>query len=75
MRDDSGYRSKCCGATMHADAGQLAVFTEALHMGDGNKQRGQDWMQRSYHIGISRKTCADRLQSLLIRKGWRATLS
>lgn len=56
-------------------ADQVAVFMEAVHQGDGNKQRGQDWTQRSYHIGIGRRLFADRLQSLLVRRGWRANLS
>jgi hypothetical protein len=57
------------------DARQLAILLEAMHMGDGNKQRNQPWTQRSYHIGISRRVLADRLQSLCVRRGWRANIS
>ncbi len=56
-------------------AHQLAIFLRAMHMGDGGKQRGQNWTQRSYHIGIGSPVLADRLQSLCIRRGWRANLS
>jgi SNF2-related domain len=56
-------------------AGQLAIFLEAMHMGDGNKQRRQAWTQRTYHIGTARRAMADRLQSLCVRRGWRASLA
>lgn len=55
-------------------ADQLAIFLDAAHMGNGNKQRGQSWTQRSYHIGIPRRTAVERLQSLCIRRGWRANI-
>jgi len=56
-------------------ADQLAVFMEAVHLGDRNKQRGQSWTQRSFPIGISRRIAAERLQSLCVRRGWRANLA
>jgi superfamily II DNA or RNA helicase len=56
---------------------QLAVFMEAVHYGDGDKQGkvvpGKG-VQRSYHVGTARRLFADRLQSLLIRRGWRANV-
>lgn len=57
------------------DRHQFGVFLEAMHQGDGAKQRGQDWTQRTYHIGISSRVLADRLQSLCVRRGWRANLA
>lgn len=57
------------------DARQLGVFLAAVHAGDGNKQRGQSWTQRSYHIGTGNLTFAERLQSLCVRRGWRANVS
>lgn len=56
------------------DARQLAILLEAVHMGDGAKQRGQTWTQRSYHIGKGNRLFAERLQSLCVRRGWRASL-
>jgi superfamily II DNA or RNA helicase len=53
---------------------QLDVLLEAIHMGDGNKQRGQTWEQRSYHISSGRKVFAERLQSLCLRHGYRCNI-
>jgi hypothetical protein len=50
-------------------AEQLAVLLEALHMGDGAKQRGQYWTRRSYHIASVNRVFCDRLQSLCVRRG------
>lgn len=50
---------------------QFGVLMEALHLGDGSKQTGQDWTQRSYHISTGRLDFAERLQALGVRRGWR----
>lgn len=54
--------------------GQLAVFLEAVHLGDGHKNKGQSWTQRSYHIVKGNKVFLERLQSLCVRRGWKANL-
>ena len=56
-------------------AAQLRVFLEAVHMGDGWKQTRQSWTRRSYHIGTGRLLFAERLQSLCVRRGWRANIA
>jgi len=58
----------------HMDTRQLGIFLEAVHMGDGNKQLGKNWIQRTYHITSGNSTFIERLQSLCIRRGWRANL-
>lgn len=59
----------------HLDRRQLSVLLEALHLGDGTKFNNQPWTRRSYHIASGRKTFADRLQSLCIRRGYRCNVS
>lgn len=54
---------------------QLHVLLEAIHLGDGAKQLGQDWTRRSYHISTSNETFADRLQSLCVRRGFKCNKS
>ena len=54
---------------------QFSVFAETLHFGDGEKQQSKRFTQGSYHIGTGRLRFAERLQSLAIRCGWRASLS
>lgn len=54
---------------------QLRHLLRGIHLGDGAKQRGVDWTQRSYHIYTVNKTFADRLQSLCVRRGIRCHLS
>ena len=54
---------------------QLGVLLEAMHLGDGAKQIGQDWTRRSYHISTGNKTMADRLQSLCVRRGYRCNVA
>ncbi len=56
-------------------AEQLEVMLEALHLGDGNKQRGQTWTQRSYHIITGNNLFAERLQSLCVRRGFKCNVS
>lgn len=56
------------------DERQLEVLLEAIHLGDGQKQRhaaAEGWTPQTYHIISVRKTFVDRLQSLCIRRGWR----
>ena len=57
------------------DARQLGVLLEAWHLGDGQKQLGQSWTRRSYHLTIGDLATAERLQSLCVRRGWRANLA
>lgn len=54
---------------------QLLILLEALHLGDGSKQTGQPWVRRTYHIGTARKSFADRLQSLCLRRGIRCNVT
>ena len=54
---------------------QLGVLLEAIHLGDGDKQLGQYWTRRSYHITTANRAYADRLQSLCIRRGFRCNVS
>ena len=50
---------------------QLGVMLEALHLGDGQKQVGQSWTRRSYHLCLGdNHILADRLQSLCVRRGY-----
>jgi hypothetical protein len=62
-------------ALMSLSAHQFDVLIEAIHKGDGAKQRGQSWTQRSYHIITGNRTFADRLQTTAIRSGYRANIS
>lgn len=57
------------------DSRQLGVLLEAIHLGDGDKQLGQSWTRRSYHISTGSKVFADRLQSLCVRRGYRCNIS
>ena len=57
------------------DRRQLGVLLEAIHLGDGAKQRNQSWTRRSYHITTVNKTFADRLQSICIRRGYRSNVA
>ena len=56
---------------------QLAVFLEGMHIGDGQKQLGQSWTRRSYHIciGGNNPLLAERLQSLCVRKGFKCNVA
>ena len=54
---------------------QFAVLLEAIHLGDGFKQLGQNWTRRSYHIVTGRKTFADRIQSLCVRRGFKCNIA
>lgn len=56
------------------DARQFGVLLEAIHLGDGSKQAGQDWVRRSYHVATVNRTFADRLQSMCVRRGWRCNI-
>lgn len=60
---------------MKMSAKQFDVFAEALHLGDGAKQKGQSWVRRSYHICGGNKTMMERLQILAVTRGWKANLS
>lgn len=55
---------------------QLAVLLEAIHLGDGSKQASaKGWTRRSYHISTANKVFADRLQSLCVRRGFKANVA
>lgn len=54
---------------------QLVVLLEAMHLGNGSKQRGQSWIRRSYYIVTSRHLLAERIQSLCIRQGYRCNIA
>src|SRR5690606_5477576 len=45
------------------------------HRGDGWKQAGQAWTRRSYHLATKDKKVADWLQSMCLRRGWRANVA
>ena len=49
---------------------QFAVMLEAIYHGDGNKH-----FSKSYHIGKGNKTFIDRLQTMAIQRGYRASVS
>jgi hypothetical protein len=57
------------------DPRQLGILLEAVHLGDGAKQRNQSWTRRSWHIFTANKTFADRLQSLCVRRGFRCNVA
>ena len=57
------------------DARQLGVLLEAIHLGDGSKQRNQKWIRRSYHITSGSLVFANHLQSLCVRRGFRCNLA
>ena len=54
---------------------QMKVLLRAIHLGDGNKQRNQAWVQRSYHVVTGNIVFGERLQSLCIRRGFKCNLS
>lgn len=49
---------------------QFEVMLEAIYHGDGNKA-----IKTSYHIGKSNKSFIERLQSMAIQRGYRASVS
>jgi len=53
------------------DERQFGVFLHAVHLGDGDKAKGDG----SYRISTGNKTFADNLQSLAVRKGWKCNIS
>lgn len=53
------------------DARQFAILMHALHLGDGAKTSKAS---ASLHISAPSRAMADRLQSLCIRRGWRANV-
>ena len=57
------------------DARQWGVLLSAWHLGDGSKQEGQMWTRRSYHLCVANPTIADWLQSMCVRRGWRANIA
>jgi len=57
------------------DHRQIGILLEAIHLGDGAKQRGQSWMRRSWHISTGNLVFAERLQSLCVRRGFRCNLA
>lgn len=62
-------------ALENLDERQLGILLEAIHLGDGSKQRNQDWIRRSYHISTGSRLFADRLQSLCVRRGFRCNVA
>lgn len=57
------------------DARQLELLLEAINQGDGWKYQPSGYQNLTYHIGTGNKEFAERLQSLCVRRGWRANLS
>ena len=57
------------------NAPQFRVLLEAIHLGDGAKQAGQEWQRRSFHIGTGNQIFAERLQICAITCGFRCTLT
>lgn len=57
------------------DGDQWAVFLNALHRANGAKQLGQSWTRQGYHISTPRKQFADWVQSMCVRREWRANVS
>lgn len=57
------------------DSNQLSVFLDAMHRANGSKYNGEEWTRRGYHICTSRKYLVDWLQSLCVRRGWRANIA
>ena len=49
---------------------QFSIFLETIHFGDGNKQLGQNWTRRSYHISSARRQFIDNLQILCVLNGY-----
>ena len=56
------------------DERQLALFLEAVDMGDGSTDSG-NFVQATYRITSGRRAFVDRLQSLCVRRGWRANIA
>ena len=54
---------------------QFDIMVEAIHMGDGCKQSGQNWTRRSYHIVSGNALFAERLQIMATLRGYRANIS
>lgn len=54
---------------------QFDVMLQAIHLGDGCKQKGQSWTRRSYHIVSGNLTFAERLQIMAIARGYKANIS
>jgi hypothetical protein len=55
------------------DSRQLSIFLEAADMGDGSTDSG-DWVQATYRLTSGNRNFVDRLQSLCVRRGWRANI-
>lgn len=60
---------------MDIDERQFSVLLEALHLANGNKQDGQSWTRRSYHISSGHKLLIERLQIAAIQRGYRASIA
>lgn len=60
---------------MDMDKRQFSVIAEAIHLGDGSKQKKQKWKRRSYHINTGNIKFAERLQILAITNGFRCSIS
>lgn len=58
-----------------ATAAQWEVFLEAMHWGDGIKSTDASWTQKSYHLCIGNIDNAEAIQSISVRRGWRANLT
>ncbi|MCK9327248.1 MAG: hypothetical protein M0P69_17280, partial [Bacteroidales bacterium] len=54
---------------------QFDVLLQAIHLGDGSKQDGQEWTRRSYHINTGNHIFAERLQIMGILRGYKANIS
>lgn len=54
---------------------QFDVMLQAIHLGDGCKQKNQSWTRRSYHICSGNLVFAERLQAMAIARGYRANIS
>ena len=54
---------------------QFDVMLEAIHLGDGQKQKSDKWTQHSYHIAKGNKTFIERLQMMAVQRGYRANVT
>lgn len=54
---------------------QISIFLESLNAGDGNKKINVDYIKRTYEISMGDNyTFANKLQSLLVRRGYRCKM-
>jgi len=70
------YLSKDISPLLHQmTEEQFDIMLEAINLGDGQKQHGKNWTQRSYHIRKGNKTFIENLQILALQRGYRANVT